>query len=80
VKSNITQLVDRLETEGLVERVGDSADRRCVRAAITATGRERFEQGARVVAEIERELFGQLGEDDRERLVRLFASFGSPCE
>ena len=34
VRSNITQLVDRLEKDGLVRRQGDAADRRSVRAAV----------------------------------------------
>ncbi|TMG94648.1 MAG: MarR family transcriptional regulator, partial [Betaproteobacteria bacterium] len=32
VRSNITQLIDRLEADGLVRRVDDPADRRGVRA------------------------------------------------
>src|SRR3981081_2215222 len=45
VKSNVTQLVDRLETEGLGKRANDPADRRAVRAEVTALGPER--QGGR---------------------------------
>src|SRR6185503_14692405 len=41
VKSNMTQLVDRLEADGLVERTSDPNDRRSVRAAITPLGLER---------------------------------------
>src|SRR5260221_5552193 len=41
VKSNVTQLVDRLETEGLVKRANDPADRRTIRAEVTALGRKR---------------------------------------
>src|SRR3981081_1103009 len=41
VRSNVTQLVDRLETEGLVKRADDPADRRAVRDAATGLGRER---------------------------------------
>src|SRR5579862_3707303 len=33
VRSNITQLIDRLESDGLVKRVDDPADRRSIRAA-----------------------------------------------
>ena len=79
VKSNITQLVDRLETEGLVERLSDSADRRCVRAAITKAGRERFERGSSIVALLEVEIFGGMSDADRARLARTLAKFGSPC-
>src|SRR6266550_4232138 len=57
VRSNITQLVDRLEADGLVTRVDDPADRRSVRAALTSRGRERHAEGVhhmeRIKAEFE---------------------------
>jgi DNA-binding MarR family transcriptional regulator len=49
VRSNITQLVDRLEADGLVKRTDDPADRRGVRAETTRLGRERHAAGAKVV-------------------------------
>ena len=49
VRSNITQLVDRLETDGLVKRIDDPADRRAVRAAVTRLGRERHAAGTKVI-------------------------------
>src|SRR5262245_66427385 len=49
VRSNITQLVDRLEADRLVERVADPADRRSLRAAVTPLGRGRQEAGGRKV-------------------------------
>lgn len=39
--SNVTQLVGRLETHGLVAREPDPADRRTKRLSITAAGRRR---------------------------------------
>ena len=39
-RSGITRLVDRMEEAGTVKRIADSADRRSVRAAITARGRD----------------------------------------
>src|SRR6478609_4672100 len=42
-KSNVTQLVDRLETDGFVARVADPDDRRTIRAAVTPTGRAAYE-------------------------------------
>src|ERR1035437_1625077 len=45
VKSNITQLVDRLEADRLVRRVPDPADRRSILAAITNEGRQRLIAG-----------------------------------
>ncbi len=41
VRSNMTQLVDRLEAEGLVRRVAVPGDRRSVRAELTELGHER---------------------------------------
>src|SRR5688500_13415512 len=35
VRSNVTQLVDRLEADGLVRRVADPSDRRSIRAVLT---------------------------------------------
>jgi DNA-binding MarR family transcriptional regulator len=56
VRSNITQLVDRLEADGLVRRVEDPKDRRAVRAAVTPLGAERQAAGAKEVARVQAEL------------------------
>lgn len=71
VRSNITQLVDRLEAEGLVERVPDPSDRRSVRAALTAEGRRRFAEGQRLFEEAERTALASLSADEREALARV---------
>jgi DNA-binding MarR family transcriptional regulator len=60
VRSNITQLVDRLEADGLVRRVKDPQDRRTVRAAVTRLGIERQTAGAKEVAKVQAELFRTL--------------------
>jgi len=70
VRSNITQLVDRLEAEKLVERVDDPADRRSLRAAITTLGRKRQAVGARKVQEVRRKLGKALGAIDSVALQR----------
>ena len=49
VRSNITQLVDRLEADGLVKRTDDPADRRAVFAEVSALGRKRHAAGAKAV-------------------------------
>src|SRR5207245_10603656 len=49
VRSNVTQLVDRLEADGLAKRIDHPADRRAVHAEVTALGRERHATGATVV-------------------------------
>jgi len=71
VKSNITQLVDRLESDGLVRRVSDPADRRSIRAAITDEGRQKYMAGAKILEEQEAALLKCLRPGDREQLTRL---------
>ncbi len=71
VRSNMTQLVDRLEAEKLVERVSDPNDRRSVLAALTPEGQARHDEGARILAEAERQVFERIPEVDRESLARL---------
>ena len=79
VRSNMTQLVDRLEAERLVARIADANDRRCVRAALTPEGRKRHAEGARVLEEAENELFAGLGEQDRAALTRLAGLLSRGC-
>jgi DNA-binding MarR family transcriptional regulator len=71
VRSNITQLVDRLEADKLVRRVDDPRDRRSIRAELTDEGRARYEAGARALEKAEQELFGAIPQDQREALLNL---------
>ena len=70
VRSNITQLVDRLEADGLVKRIDDPSDRRGVRAELTKLGRERYAAGAKVMSKIHEDLGNQLSADDQAALKR----------
>jgi DNA-binding MarR family transcriptional regulator len=73
VRSNITQLVDRLESEKLVKRVDDPQDRRSLRAAITTLGRERQALGAKKVEAVRKQLAGALKAIDGDALQRALA-------
>jgi DNA-binding MarR family transcriptional regulator len=74
VRSNITQLVDRLEAEGLVKRGSCPADRRSVRAMVTPIGRDRHAAGVAAIRAVQAELAEKLEAADRERLVGLLAA------
>jgi DNA-binding MarR family transcriptional regulator len=74
VRSNITQLVDRLETDGFVKRVDDSSDRRSIRAALTALGREKQAAGERQLAMLMRDVTNAVSAEDRDALGRVFAA------
>jgi len=70
VRSNVTQLVDRLEAEGLSKRTNDPVDRRGVRAEVTRLGRERYAAGAKVVNAVHQAVTKELSAVDPKELKR----------
>jgi DNA-binding MarR family transcriptional regulator len=74
VRSNITQLVDRLEADGLVRRVDDPADRRSVRAELTRLGIEKQAAGASEVSRIQAEISERISASDLGQLESALAS------
>ena len=78
VKSNVTQLVDRLESDGLVSRAGDPTDRRSRLAVLTDQGRAAFARGSAILQCAERDLFGTLSSDEAAQLHTLLAKLSRP--
>jgi len=78
VKSNITQLVDRLEADGFVARRPDPHDRRTKLAALTAAGRRACHDGLKVQRDTERQLLKTLTADEARQLAALLAKVGKP--
>jgi DNA-binding MarR family transcriptional regulator len=82
VRSNMTQLADRLEADGLVRRLDDPQDRRAVLAEATETGRAAYDVAVQVLkAEEERFLMG-LSAQERALmtdLVRRFVQCDAPA-
>jgi DNA-binding MarR family transcriptional regulator len=74
VRSNITQLMDRLEADGLVRRVDDPADRRGVKAVVTPLGTERQAAGAKQMARVQKEFAKTLAGVDQGALARALAA------
>lgn len=75
-RSNITQLVDRLETEGLVQRVPDPTDRRGVRAELTALGMASVEEGQTQMDLVLAEFAAAFTGPERTELGRLLDKLG----
>jgi len=75
VRSNMTQLVDRLEADGLVRRLDDPTDRRSVRAELTALGRESQIAGDRAIAKVQAEIAAGLSRDDKSALEAALSTF-----
>lgn len=76
VRSNITQLVDRLEKDGLVRRIFDAGDRRIRRAELTPAGRQAHAAGVRILEMQERQLTDALSTADRAALTRAIQRLG----
>ncbi len=68
--ASVTNAIDRLERQGLVERRRSSADRRTVLAVITDEGRRVAEDATQALGQIEYGA-GALAEDEREQLYQL---------
>ncbi|MEO5902686.1 MAG: MarR family transcriptional regulator [Gemmatimonadaceae bacterium] len=75
VRSNITQLVDRLEADGLVRRVDDASDRRSVRAELTPIGKEKQKAGALAIESAQAQLSGRISASDLSALESALGVF-----
>lgn len=74
VRSNMTQLVDRLEADGLVKRVRCPDDRRLVKAEITDAGRERQRDGAAEIERLHVEFASRVRDEDRAAIGRMLSA------
>ena len=69
-KSNVTQLVDKLEAQGFVEREASPTDRRLVYAILTERGPEAVAQGLEIFNAVASESFTQfLSKDELEKIT-----------
>lgn len=59
----ITELLDSLERDGMVERTIDPADRRARQVTLTLAGRTAHARAMRTKAEVIEQIFGPLGDD-----------------
>jgi DNA-binding MarR family transcriptional regulator len=71
VKSNVTQLTDRLEAEGTVRRVSDPEDRRSILIELTESGRSMHKAGLEALESTTKGLFANSSEEQRNSLKRL---------
>jgi DNA-binding MarR family transcriptional regulator len=74
-RANISKIVRRLETIGLVSRVPSPSDERSVLVALTATGRVYGEQIMRIAEDNLQEVIGGWDDQEVETLRRLVARF-----
>ncbi len=78
--ANVTTLVDRLEADGFVRRVGDAVDRRVTLVEITERGWRALRPAARAVFAAERRILRELKGTNRRRLISLLQAVEPPSE
>lgn len=71
--NNTVLLLNELESDGLIRRVRDPADRRRHVVQMTEAGELAFERGQRARESVEDEVLRALSADERETLHRLLA-------
>ncbi len=72
-RSNASQMIDRLEAEGLVYRIKNPRDRRSVLVELTDAGVERMHHAEACHLELARELLAPLTEEERIAALSTFA-------
>lgn len=77
---NVTGIVDRLVSEGLVTRARRNGDRRTSMVKLTDAGRTQFETMAAAHETWIGELLGGVGEEDTKRLASMLKAFSSNWE
>jgi DNA-binding MarR family transcriptional regulator len=68
-RSTITDIIDRLERDGIAERISDTNDRRVIRVRLTKRGRELKTAFLRHRRSEFRYLFSRLQEEETDRLL-----------
>lgn len=76
----MTNRLDRLESDALIERIPDRDDRRSVRVRLTPAGRDRVDAALTDLLARERILLAGLSEHDAEQLTRLLRMLMVPFD
>ena len=74
VRSNITQLADRLEADGFVRRVDDPNDRRAILAVVTPLGVDRQKAGEAAVEALQESLAARVAPEDFQPFMRVLSA------
>lgn len=74
---SMTEIVDRLEAEGFVERVRDTDDRRVVKVQLTDTGKKAHDGILKTREQELQNIFGCLDEKERLRLLKSLRTVSS---
>ncbi len=78
--SSMTAAVDRLESQGLVERKNDPNDRRARLVSLTSKGQRLIEQAFKIHAKDMEKIMSPLSEQERALLITLLQKLGHHAE
>jgi DNA-binding MarR family transcriptional regulator len=84
-RSNLSRIVDGMERDGLVAKVGHVRDKRQTRVAVTAKGRALFARSLPAVLDYYRQFLGGISPDERTVFMRVLKKVernvcGAPAE
>ncbi len=71
-RSNATQMIDRLQSEGLVSRVSNPKDRRSVLVELTEAGSQRLREGHDCLESMAKDLLEPLAPAERDNIIVVF--------
>ena len=71
-RSNATQMIDRLQSDGLVSRVRNPSDRRSVLVELTESGARRLHEGHEFLESMAKDLLGPLTLAERNNIIVVF--------
>jgi MarR family 2-MHQ and catechol resistance regulon transcriptional repressor len=73
--ANVTQLIDGLERDGLVERAISAPDRRVTYARLTPEGEARCREMVPAMVDLMQDTFSMFSEEEKVQLIRLLSKF-----
>jgi DNA-binding MarR family transcriptional regulator len=77
--NTIASLLDRMESNGLIERLPDPGDRRARRIRLLPAGRKTYRSVRSVALQLQTEILSSLPESERERFLENLAAIADAC-
>jgi len=79
-RPSLTQLLDRLEHQGLIRRTEDPADLRCKTVTLTEQGRAVHRQTVQTSTQVAERLLGAVDDDQLTQVLALFERLSTALE
>lgn len=76
--STLSEMLNRLETDGMIERVTDSTDRRATLLVLTEKGAQRADEIKQETQKSFDAAFGALSDDEKRQLIALLHKIPKP--